>query len=206
MTMRWLWSMVCVGLLAWPVYAAEIEDTVAKLKLSQDDLYKMGEKLFNTEGTNTCVYCHGKGGHGGNQAGAADLRHPKTWRSYQALGGDAAYQANKDEFLQKLETALHFLIANGATTWNLRFDKKVKDIHYDWSKVTVPDKADKYNNMMKGVTSGPMKNQVKDVVEKPLNLKKLSEAEDVASVAAFTYVKSFDEDGIFPDAKKAATN
>jgi hypothetical protein len=37
-------------------------------------------------------------------------------------------------------------------------------------------------------------------------LKKLSEAEDVASVAAFTYVKSFDEDGVFPDAKKAASN
>jgi hypothetical protein len=198
--------MVCVGLLVWPVYAGEIEENVAKLKISQDDLYKMGEKLFNTEGTNTCVYCHGKGGHGGNQAGAADLRHPKTWRSYQALGGDAAYQANKDEFLQKMETALHYLIANGGTTWNLRFDKKYKDIQYDWSKVTVPDKADKYNTMMKGVTSGPMKNQVKDVVEKPLNLKKLSEAEDVASVAAFTYVKSFDEDGVFPDAKKAPSN
>jgi len=204
--MRWLWSLVCVGLLIGPAYAGEIEENVAKLKLSQDDLYKMGEKLFNTEGTNTCVYCHGKGGHGGNQAGAADLRHPKTWRSYQALGGDAAYQANKDEFLQKMETALHYLIANGGTTWNLRFDKKYKEIKYDWSKVTVPDKADKYNTMMKGVTSGPMKNQVKDVVEKPLNLKKLSEAEDVASVAAFTYVKSFDEDGVFPDAKKAASN
>lgn len=206
MTMRWLWSMVCVGLLVWPVYAGEIEETVAKLNISQDDLYKMGEKLFNTEGTNTCVYCHGKGGHGGNQAGAADLRHPKTWRSYQALGGDAAYQANKDEFLQKMETAVHFLIANGGTVWNQRFEKKYKDIKYDWSKVTVPDKVDKYNNMMKGVTSGPMKNQVKDVVEKPLNLKKSSEAEDVASVAAFTYVKSLDEDGVFPDAKKAASN
>ena len=197
MTRRWLWSVVCVGLLALPVYAGEIEETVAKLNLPQEELLKMGETLFNTEGTNTCVYCHGKGGHGGNQAGAADLRHPKTWRAYQALGGDAAYQANKEEFLKKMETALHFLIVEGGPVWNLRFKTKHKDIEYDWSKVTVPDKADKYNNMMKGVTSGPMKKQVKDVVQEKLDLKKSSEAEAVAAVAAFTYVKTLDEDGVF---------
>lgn len=201
MTRRWLWSVVCVGLFALPVYAGEIEEAVAKLNIPQEELVKMGEALFHTEGTNTCVYCHGKGGHGGNQAGAADLRHPKTWRSYQALGGDEAYQTNKTEFIQKMETSLHYLISEGATTWNLRFDKKHKDIVYDWSKVTVPDKADKYNNMMKGVTSGPMKNQVKNVVQEKLNLTKASEAQDVAAVAAFEYVKTLDEDGVFADAK-----
>jgi hypothetical protein len=152
----------------------------------------MGETLFNTEGTNTCVYCHGKGGHGGNQTGAADLRHPKTWRAYQALGGDAAFQSNKEKFLKDMTESLVFLIRNEATVWNLQFEKKHPNIKYDWSKVTVPDKADKYNNMMKGITAGPMRKQVKDVVEDKLKLK-FADAQDVAAVAAFTYVQSFDD-------------
>jgi hypothetical protein len=138
------------------------------------------------------VYCHGKGGHGGNQAGAADLRHPKTWRAYQALGGDAAFNSNKEKFLKDMEESLVFLIRQGGPVWNLQFEKKHKDIKYDWSKVTVPDKADKYNSMMKGITSGPMANQVKEVVADKLKLKG-AESQDVAAVAAFTYVKTLDD-------------
>ena len=101
--MRVLLTILCAGLLVLPVYAGTITEDVAKMNIPKEDLLKMGETLFNTEGTNTCVYCHGKGGHGGNQAGAADLRHPKTWRSYQALGGDAAFQSNKEKFLKEMD-------------------------------------------------------------------------------------------------------
>jgi cytochrome c len=190
--LRLLLAVVCAGWLVVPVFAGTIAEDVAKLNIPQDKLLKWGETLFNTEGTNTCVYCHGKGGHGGNQAGAADLRHPKTWRSYQALGGDAAFNANKDKFRKDMETVLHFLISEGATVWNLKFARAHKDIAMDWSKVTVPDKADKYNNMMKGVTSGPMKQQVK-AFQDEFQIKKLSDAESAAAVAAFTYVKTLDD-------------
>ena len=122
--MRLLLTFICAGLIAWPTYAGMITEDVAKRNIPKEDLLKMGEALFNTEGTNTCVYCHGKGGHGGNQAGAADLRHPKTWRSYQALGGDAAFNSNKEKFLKDMEEALVFLIRNEATVWNLQFAKK----------------------------------------------------------------------------------
>lgn len=190
--MRWMVVFVCAGMFALPALAGTIAEDVAQFNLSEAQLLKMGEMLFNTEGTNTCVYCHGKGGHGGNQAGAADLRHPRTWRVYQALGGDEAFNANKEKFLKDLQTSLHFLIRNGATKWNLSFSKQHKDIEYDWSKVTVPDKASKYNNMMKGVTSGPMQKQVKEV-QKQLKLKKSSPARDVAAVASLVYVKSLDD-------------
>lgn len=190
--MRLLWTLVGLGLFVLPVYAGTIAEDVAKLKMSDEQLLKLGEALFNTEGTNTCVYCHGKGGHGGNQAGAADLRHPKTWRSYQALGGDKAFAADKDKLIKEMQTSLHYLIRNGAPYWNLKFSKDHKDIKYDWSKVTVPDKADKYNNMMKGVTTGPMRHHVKEVQE-DLKLKKSGDARDVAAVAAFTYVKTLDD-------------
>jgi hypothetical protein len=121
------------------------------------------------------------------------LRHPKTWRSYQALGGDEAFKANKEEFVKKMETALHYLINKGATTWTQRFSKTHKDIVYDWSKV---EGADKYDSMMKGVTTGPMKSKVKELKEKLGDAgKKLkpNDLAEVAAVAAFEYVKTFDD-------------
>ena len=128
--MRYLAALLCLGLLAGPAYAGSIAENVASLNVPQDKLRTIGEAIFNTAGANTCLKCHGKGGHGGDQAGAADLRHPRTWRSYQALGGDPAFSANPDQFRQHMETALLYLIRNSATSWNLKFAKKHKDIVY----------------------------------------------------------------------------
>jgi hypothetical protein len=194
-SMRWLVALMGVGLFVLPAYAAdEIAESVAKLNLTQEQLVELGDFVFNTEGANTCLKCHGKGGHGGDQAGAADLRHPRTWRSYQALGGDEAFTANKEEFLDKMETSLHYLINKGATTWNQRFSKQHSDINYDWSKVE--PKTDKYDSMMKGTTTGPMKNRIRELQKKLADMGhkvKPNEAQDVASVAAFEYVKTFDD-------------
>jgi hypothetical protein len=193
--MRFILAMIGVVLLAMPAAAAEdeIAENVAKLNLSPQQLLELGDFIYNTEGANTCLKCHGKGGHGGDQAGAADLRHPRTWRAYQALGGDEAFAADKEAFVKKMETSLHYLINKGATTWNQRFVKSHKDIVYDWSKV---EKADKYDSMMKGLTTGPMKNRVKELKDKlgdaGKNLK-ASDLADVATVADFEYVKSLDD-------------
>lgn len=190
--MRLMLALIGLTVFALPVYAGTIQEDVAKLKIPQEKLMSVGEEIYNTEGANTCLKCHGKGGHGGDQAGAADLRHPRTWRSYQALGGDEAFNADKEKFLENLQTAVIYLIRHGGTYWNMRFSKRHPDIQYDWSKVHVPDPADKYNNMMKGLTSGPMKNHVR-TVKKELGLKKISDAQDAAAVADFTYVKSLDD-------------
>jgi hypothetical protein len=152
--------------------------------------------VYNTDGENTCLQCHGKGGTGGTQAGAADLRHPKTWRVYQAMGGDEALKANKTKFLQDMDTVIHDLIRNGATQWNIKFPREHKEITMDWGKVTIPDKADKYNQMMKGITSEPMAKKLKEVQEhlekegKKLNPQQMR---DVSAVADFEYVKTFDD-------------
>lgn len=194
--MRLLLMILSLGLFVLPVYAGTIAEEVAELGLTDEQLLKMGEAIFNTEGANTCLKCHGPGGHGGDQAGAADLRHPKTWRSYQFLGGDEALAANKEQFLKNMDTVIHELISGGATAWNLKFARTHKDIDMDWSKVTIPDKVDKYNSMMKGLTSGPMKDAVKthlSDVQKNGKKLKTSELRDVAAVADFHYVKSFDD-------------
>ena len=195
--MRWVMVAVCVGLFVLPAYAADpLEEGVAKLGLSKEQLLKIGEAVFNTEGENTCLKCHGKGGTGGDQAGAADLRHPRTWRVYQALGGDDVFKANKEKFVKDMEAVLHDLIRNGATQWNLKFPKEHKEIALDWGKVSVPDKADKYNQMMKGITSDPMAKKVKEMQEQlEKEGKKLTpqQMRDVAAVADFSYVKTLDD-------------
>ena len=190
---RLIVMMLAIGLWVMPAAADTIAEDVAKLNLTPEQLVEIGDFVYNTDGANTCLKCHGKGGTGGDQAGAADLRHPKTWRSYLALGGDEAFAADKDAFLKKLETSLHYLINKGATTWNMRFSKSHKDIAYDWSKV---ENADKYDSMMKGVTTGPMKKRVKDIKEKLGDAGKglkSRDLADVATVAAFEYVKTFDD-------------
>src|SRR5262245_54468678 len=195
--MRWLLVAVYLGVLVLPAYAADpIAENVAKLNIPKAQLLKIGETVYNTDGENTCLQCHGKGGTGGTQAGAADLRHPKTWRVYQALGGDEAFKADKEKFRQDMEAVLHDLIRNGAPQWNLKFPSAHKEIKLDWTKVTVPDKADKYNQMMKGITSEPMEKKVKEVGEQlKKDGKQLTPAQvrDVASVSDFEYVKTFDD-------------
>ena len=114
--MRWLLGIVGLCVFVLPAFAADpIEESVAKLGLTQEQLLKIGDEIYNTEGENTCLKCHGKGGTGGDQAGAADLRHPRTWRVYQALGGDDAFKADKAKFLKDIDAVLHDLIRNGAT-------------------------------------------------------------------------------------------
>lgn len=196
--MQVLVGLICLGLFVLPAVAADkIAERVAGLELSEEQLFTIGETLFNTEGANTCLKCHGAGGHGGDQAGAADLRHPRTWRAYQALGGDDVFNADQDAFLANMATVIHVLIRAGAPTWNLRFAKSHKDIEMDWSKVTIPDKVDKYNSMMKGITSGPMKKALKAMakqVEAEAGIKlKSKDQKDVAAVATYLYVRSFDD-------------
>lgn len=165
-SIQWLVLAVSRGLWALPVYAADpIAAHVATLGLTREQLLKLGETIDNTEGATTCLTCHGKGRTGGNHAGAADLRHPKTWRVSQALGGDVVFKAHKVAFMTDLDTVLHELIRNGAPQWHFRFPKQHKDLAPDWEKVTVPDKAEPYSQMMKGITSKPMAKKLKEVHE-----------------------------------------
>ncbi len=195
--MRVLLAILFGGLLVLPVYAEDpIADRVAKAGLTKEYLMEIGKMIYETDGANTCLKCHGPGGFGGDQAGAADLRHPRTWRSYQALGGDAAFTANKDKFLKDMDAIIHDLIRNGATSWNIKFAKDHKEITMDWTKVTIPDKADKYNNMMKGLTSDPLVTRLKDIAEKLKKDGKTADAQlvrDITAVADFMHVKTFDD-------------
>ena len=105
-------------------------------------------------------------------------------------------KVDRAQFLKDLDTVLHDLIRNGATQWNLRFPREHTDIALTWEKVTIPDQADKYNQMMKGLTSAPMTQKLKEVQEQLANGgKKLTphQMRDVAAVADLAYIKTFDD-------------
>lgn len=202
MVTRLMLAIIGIGLMVLPVAAGTIAENVGKLGLTPEQLSELGDYVYNTEGSNTCLKCHGKGGVGGDQKGAANLQEPKSWVSFQALGGEEAWKADKEAFLKKLETAVQFLINKGGTTWNQRFGKKHKDVTYVWDGVKNVDgkEVNKYDSMMKGVTAGPMKKKVKSLKEKLGDAgKKLKNKDlaEVAAAAAYEYVKSFDTQDVF---------
>lgn len=101
----------------------------------------MGKELFEQPGTSACLFCHGKTGTGGRVPNAGNLREPKTWKAWKALGGDAVYATNKIDFLLKLKTATVSLIENGSIKHNADF----KPPWFHW------DQIESYNALMMGL-------------------------------------------------------
>lgn len=146
-----------------------------------DSSAAMGEGLYKQQGANSCLYCHGEGGEGGKVAQAAKLKHPKTWRTYKGLGGDAAYGKNKAEFLKNMEEAIVDLIQKGAISHNAGFKKA----YFDWKKA-----GGTYNAQMLGLGGAPSTAWLNRFKDKGVT-------KEVAAKSAYLYVKTLDQDGVF---------
>lgn len=81
----------------------------------------MGKGLYGVEGANSCMFCHGISGEGGKVKEAAKLTHPKQWKAYAALGGDASYKKDPKVFLEKMKAATLDLIKMGAIRHNATY-------------------------------------------------------------------------------------
>jgi mono/diheme cytochrome c family protein len=86
--------------------------------LSEARVVELGERIYTTQGGNTCNDCHGVAGNNGRLKQAADLTKPSTWKGYKAVGGDLA----------KLEERIVFLIENGAGIWNEKHPDEALDV------------------------------------------------------------------------------
>lgn len=139
-------------------------------ELSTTQLQILGKQIYLSPGSNTCLKCHGFNGYGGDQAGAADLRKPTTWKTYKEFSGDH----------EKIKLRLLYLIENGSIRTNIQKD---------------PRKS--YNIMMKGLTSFSMKKAVRKI-EKEYHLS-FSKSKLLASRAVLQYVISLDEENIFQE-------
>ena len=117
----------------------------------------MGDGLFNQQGANSCVYCHGVGGVNGNVKTAANLQNPKSWKIYKILGGDAAFAKDQAGFRSKMKEATLHLIYKGAIVHNSSFKKP----WFDLAKAGAP-----YDGQMLGMTGAPSRAWVKKYKEK----------------------------------------
>ena len=139
----------------------------------------MGQGLYEQTGSNSCLFCHGIDGKGGNVAAAAKLDQPKTWKSYKALGGDAALKKDPAAFLEKLGAAVVTVIQKGA----IRFNSTYKDPNFDWSKIK------KFDGQMMGVTGAASAAWIKKYKNRGMS-------SETASKAVWMYLAELDGQGI----------
>ncbi len=103
----------------------------------------MGQGLFEQQGSNSCLFCHGIDGKKGNVAASANLTKPKAWKVYKALGGDAAFNKDPKDFVSKMRKATVALIKSGAIRHNATF----KEPWFNWKATGVSP----YNAQMMGL-------------------------------------------------------
>lgn len=156
-------------------------ETQARVVSAREQL-QLGKQIFEQSGANSCQYCHGLDGSGGKIESAAILREPKTWKVYNALGGDKAFEKDQKNFLLKLEEATVSLIQTGAVFHNVQLHSRFAE-GFDWDSAGGP-----YNAQMLGLLGAPAVRWLRN--NKDIN-------KEQAAKAAFAYVKSFDTQSIF---------
>jgi len=143
---------------------------------------KMGAGLYNTKGANSCLFCHGITGEGGNVKDAADLSQPKTWKAWAALGGDAAFAKDKKAFLAALKKASVDLLITGA----IRHNASYKEAGFDWSKTK------KYNAQMMGLTGTASAAWLKKYKEKGVT-------PEIAAESIWLHLATLDKQGVLSE-------
>jgi len=142
---------------------------------------EIGKELYNQPGTNSCVYCHGISGDNGKIAVAAKLTTPKQWKSYKGIGGEAAFKANKTQFMAHFKEAVVGTILNGAILHNIKF----KPTWYDAKKA-----GGTLNVQMLGLKGSPSQAWLTKQKESGMTA-------DIAAESAWLYIQGFDKDGVF---------
>jgi cytochrome c553 len=136
---------------------------------------EMGKALFEQPGANSCMYCHGQGGHGGKVSVAADLTRPKSWKVYKALDKSVA------DFKKNMEEATLDLIQKGAIMHNVTFKRP----YFDWNKA-----GGTYNAQMLGLGGAPSVAWLERFKDKGVT-------KDIAAKSAYLYIQTLDTEGVF---------
>lgn len=163
------------------------------------EMVAIGERVYNVEGTTTCVACHGPQGQGGYVSSAPKLNDSTKFEVYDALGGKKAFKKDPAKFKRELETVHVYLLRMGSVNWN-KFNKQAHpEVQLDWSKTNRPH--GKLDPNMFGVTKIPTLYAVHDIREelnKNRNLKlSHGDMEDLAAYSVYQYMKTLDTEGIW---------
>jgi hypothetical protein len=171
MIIRFL-SVLCFGITVLANLSASAQAKPSKY---------MGQGLYEQNGSNSCLYCHGLGGQNGKVAISANLTHPKTWKSFKGAGGEAALANNREEFLARLEEAVVHTIRNGATIHNSGFKK-------DWYDVAKAGGT--INSQMVGLGGSPSVAWLKKYSDRGVT-------KDIAAQSLYLYLKTLDADSVY---------
>lgn len=152
-----------------------VGEASAKLEPSQ----VMGQGLYEQEGGNSCMFCHGISGEGGNVKEAAKLDLPKTWKTYKALGGDAAFNKDPKAFLEKMQKGVEDLIRVGA----IRHNASYKEAGFDWAKISP------FNAQMMGLGGAASVSWMKKYQKRGVNA-------EIAAQSLWLHLKSLDKQGV----------
>jgi len=139
----------------------------------------MGQGLYEQNGGNSCMFCHGISGEGGNVAAAAKLAEPKTWKTYAALGGDAEYKKDPKAFVEKMGKAIASLIQNGA----IRHNASYKEEGFNW------DKIKKFDAQMMGISGAASMAWIKKYKNRGMT-------PEIASKGVWLYLVELDKQGV----------
>jgi hypothetical protein len=142
----------------------------------------MGNGLYNQNGSNSCLYCHGVGGKGGKVANAADLTDFKSWKIFKVLGGESALAADAKAFKEKFKESSVHLILKGSIVHNSSFKR-------DWYDISKAGKA--YDGQMLGMTAAPSRAWLKKF-KKEYNI-----TAEVAAESTYLYLVSLDKSGLY---------
>jgi hypothetical protein len=121
-----------------------------------DPIPAMGQGLFEQQGSNSCMFCHGIDGKKGNVAAAANLSQPKTWRGWKGVGGDASYSKDPKTFVANLKKHVVDLVKNGA----IRHNANYKDPSFNWKA------AGPFNSQMVGLGGAASQQWLKRMAER----------------------------------------
>jgi hypothetical protein len=141
----------------------------------------MGKGLYEQQGANSCLYCHGATGEGGKVAAAAKLDHPRQWKTFKGLGGEAAFKKDPADFLKKFEEASVNVIQKGAIAHNSGF----KPAWFDWKATGGP-----INGQMLGLTGAPSTAWLSRFKDKGVT-------REIAAKSLYLYIQTLDKDGFF---------
>ncbi len=141
----------------------------------------MGQAIYEQTGSNSCLFCHGVAGHDGKVKQAADLTKPKTWKTYKAIGGDAALQKNPEEFNAHMAEAIaHLIIKSSAAHTPKTFERP----WFNWAATGA------FNSQMQGLKGAASQSWLKRFSEKGVT-------PEIAAKNLVLYVEKFDSQGVF---------
>ncbi len=158
-------------------------------------LLDIGKEVYFSKSSDSCAKCHGDISSldivNKDMDKSADLKDPKTWVVYKALGGELKKNENPKKFEKHLNSIIINLITYGANDWNRKFYSNAsKEYGFNWNRV---EGKQQYDGQMKGIKIAIAKNILKKIdrtLKKEGDKINRKNLENIAAISVYRYVEN----------------